>query len=234
MDQFFDITGCPAPVGIPSPNAIPFLKHDIGRFKSIDKEGKLLWVNWKGVNEGSPLGRLLHQAIKVHMVHGDEARCSTRQQIDVDWLLAKKKAAEFIWHGDHSAYYHVVAFTEDTCKKIHQKAQARWGSIGDNSILTESVYQGMRSLSNNEASQKRECAMYTANLGLTERAQKSTRHWKEGRMIKVIDTLLGCHCWGNLQTEAVQHSHLCSSIVQPLYKTKLLPIFVDPQLPQYN
>jgi hypothetical protein len=209
MDQFFDITGCPAPVGIPPPNAIPFLKHDIGHFKSIDKEGKLLCVNWKGVNEGSPLGRLIHQAIKVHMVHGDEARCSTRQQIDVDWLLAKKKAAEFIWHGDHSAYYHVVAFTEDTCKKIHQKAQARWGSIGDNSILTESVYQGMRSLGNNEASQKSECAMYTLpTLDLVKCAQKSTRHCKGGTS-KLIETLLGCRCWGKLQTEAVQHSHSC-------------------------
>jgi hypothetical protein len=41
--------------------------------------------------------------------------------IDVDWLLAKKKKADvFIWHDNHFAY--VVAFKEDVCKKIHQKA----------------------------------------------------------------------------------------------------------------
>jgi hypothetical protein len=93
MDQVFDITGSDVPVGIP-PNAFPFLKHDTRRLKSIHKEGKLLPVNWKGVKEGLTLlvGRLIHQAIKVHMVLGDaEASCSgTRQQIDIDLFLAKK------------------------------------------------------------------------------------------------------------------------------------------------
>jgi hypothetical protein len=91
-------------------------------------------VNWKGVKEGLSLsvGRLIHQAIKVHMVHDNKACCSTRQQIDVNWLLAKKKVDAFIWHNNHFAY--VVAFTEDIWKKIHQKAQARLGIIGDNSI----------------------------------------------------------------------------------------------------
>jgi hypothetical protein len=120
------------------------------------------------VKEGLSLlvGSLIHQAIKVHMVHDHKAHCSTRQQIDVEWLLAKKKAdAPFIWHNNHFAY--VFAFTEEVCKKIHQKAQARLGIIGDDSILTESVYQEMRNTirNNEEASQKREeCDVSTANV----------------------------------------------------------------------
>jgi hypothetical protein len=64
------------------------------------------------------------------MVHDNKAGCSaTRQQIEVDWLLAKKNADAFIRHDDHFAY--VVAFTEDVCRKIHQKAQARLGIMED-------------------------------------------------------------------------------------------------------
>jgi hypothetical protein len=116
MGQVFDITGSNPTVGIP-PDALPFLKHDICRLKLIHEEGKFLPMNWKGEKEGLTLlvGRLIHQAInKVHMVHDNKATCSrTRQQIDADWLLAKKKANEFIWHDDHFAY--VVAFAEDVC-----------------------------------------------------------------------------------------------------------------------
>jgi hypothetical protein len=38
--------------------------------KLMHKEGKLLHVNWQGVKDGLSLlfGRLIHQAIKVHMV----------------------------------------------------------------------------------------------------------------------------------------------------------------------
>jgi hypothetical protein len=128
MDRLFDITGSEAPVGIP-PNAVLFLKHGIRSMKLIHEEGRLLHVNWKGVKEGLTLSvhRLIHQAIKVHMVHDDKASCSaSRQQIEVDWPLAKKNVDEFIWHDDHFAY--VVAFTQDVCRKMHQKkAQARLG-----------------------------------------------------------------------------------------------------------
>jgi hypothetical protein len=60
-------------------------------------------------------------------------------QIDVDCLLAKKKADAFIWHDDHFAYG--VAFTEEVSKKIHQKAQVRLGLTEDSAITAESVYQ---------------------------------------------------------------------------------------------
>jgi ABC-type lipopolysaccharide export system ATPase subunit len=107
----------------------------------IQEEGKLLYVNRQGAEEGLSLsvGRFVHQAIKkVHMVHDDKASCTTRQQIDVDWLLAKKNADAFIWHDNPFAY--VVAFTEqDVCKKIRQKAQARLGIMVD-SNLREYVY----------------------------------------------------------------------------------------------
>jgi hypothetical protein len=118
-------------------------------------------------------------------------------------LLAKKNADAFIWHNNHFAY--VIAFTEDVCNKIHQKAQARLGIMED-SILTESVYQGRkRYIGNHEASsQKREYAVYTANFGLTERSQKSTRKCKSERSQLIIDTFLVCHHWGKVQeTEAV-------------------------------
>jgi hypothetical protein len=165
------------------------------------------------------------------MVHDDKASCSNRQQIDVDQLLAKKKADAFIWHDDHFAY--VVTFTEDVCIKIHRTAQARLGICGERPILTESVYQGMRNIGNNEASQRREHAVYTANFGLTERAQKSTR-FCIGRRSKLIDALLGCHCWGKVRTNAVRNTHSCSSVVKPLYTTKFRPIFDDPNLQQFD
>jgi hypothetical protein len=92
MDQFFDSS---------PPNAVLFLKHDIWCLKLIHEEGTLLRVNWKGVKEGLSLlvGRLIHQAIKVHMVHDNKAHCSTRQQIDINWLLAKKKVDSFIYYS---------------------------------------------------------------------------------------------------------------------------------------
>jgi hypothetical protein len=139
MDRLLDVTGRQTPVGIP-PNAIPLMKHDLRRLKSIHQEYKLLPVNWRGVKEGLTLlvGRLIHQAIKVHMLmHDDKASSSaTRQQIDADCLLAKKKVNAFIWRDDHFAY--IVAFTEEVSKNILQKAQARLGFTED-STITESV-----------------------------------------------------------------------------------------------
>jgi hypothetical protein len=141
MDQLFDLTGSQTPVGRIPPNTIPFLKHDIRRLKLIHQECKLLHVNWSVVKEGLTLlvRWLIHQIIKVHMVHDDKASCSccTKQQIDFDLLLAKKKADAFIWHNNHSTY--IVAFTEDVSKKIHQKAQARLGVL-NNSTIIDSVY----------------------------------------------------------------------------------------------
>jgi hypothetical protein len=56
----------------------------------------------------------------------------TRQQIDIDWLLAKnKKAGAFVWHDNHFTYV-LVAFTEDVCKNIHHGKQ----KIGDYGRLT--------------------------------------------------------------------------------------------------
>jgi hypothetical protein len=98
------------------------------------------------------------------MVHDDKASsCCTKQQIDVDLLLAKKKADAFIWHDDDFTY--VVAFTEDVSKEIHQKARAKLWFLNDSTTnlwnkCTNTVHDS--------------CWFYTAKI----RALKATKmYW---------------------------------------------------------
>ena len=211
-----------------------FLYRDRRRISQILETGQLPSVNWRNVKRDyeTSLQRLLHRRTQILFIDinknpnidiNNNPPTSKMPEGNVDKLMMNTNSSGCVIHGETLVY--VATFTESVCAEIAALAEQNTGFTYQS---TDEAIEGVKEIANSDEMQANECAVYTANFGLTCRPQRSTAKSTNATTL-ALDAAIGAPRGGHVACPSLRYS--LTSAVASIYHQEFYPYFKNPELP---